>query len=311
MRAAIDLGSNSCLLLAHTPEGAVERAEVVGLGAGLGDGGALRPDRVDRAIAVLRDYRDALDRLGIAPWETRLVTTSAVRRATNRAAFAARVLSDTGFALHVIEGREEARLTSLGALGWAPLSLPDGPVSIVDIGGGSTEIATLAPDGAPHHAVSLELGTLRLTEAHLGGADASPTRALAGADALQRHVQTTLAAAGLPTPAAVVAVAGTATTLAALSLGLTAWDPARVHGTILRGPDLRATAADFAARTPAERAAACEIEPRRAPWLAAGGWILAEVLDALGAGEAVVSWGDLRAGVLADARLREAGSATN
>lgn len=166
MRAAIDLGSNSVLLTIVDAADEVlhDEARVVGLGRGIQRGEPFAPDRVEAALAALVDYAAIAREHGIEAADIDAVATSAARRATDSRAFFDRVEERTGLGFRIIGGEEEARLTFLGAL--AGLGL-QGSLLVVDLGGGSTELATGA--GCPMWSHSYEIGSVRLTEAVLGG----------------------------------------------------------------------------------------------------------------------------------------------
>ena len=275
MRASVDIGSNSLLLLVVGDHGAVlhDEARVVGLGRGLGERGMFRPDRMEAALAALADYADIAARHGVPPEAVRAVATSASRRAMNAATFYASVRSRTGLRVEVVSGDEEARLTWRG--GASGLDLPDGPILLCDPGGGSTEVV-LGEGDHLHARISLEIGTVRLTERFLGYGTVDPV-ALAR---LRAHVDAEVAKVRLPgVPRAAVAVAGTATTLAAMELGLEAYDGGRVHGSTLTGGALRGWTDRLLAADPDARRAWASPSPERADTLLAGAVILLAVLE--------------------------------
>lgn len=274
-RAAIDIGSNSLLLLVTDDAGGVlhDEAQVVGLGRGLGDRGVFRPDRMDAALTVLSGYAAKARELGVAPGDVRAVATSASRRALNASTFYATVKARTGLKVEVISGEEEARLTWMG--GVDGLGLGTGPAVMCDPGGGSTEV--IVGEG-PHirSRVSFEIGTVRLTEQYLGFGNFSPS----GLARLRGHVDATLGDFELPlVPKAAVAVAGTATTLAAADLGLSTYDPSVVHGSTLTAASLRRWADRLLAATPEERRQLVAVSPERADTVLAGAVILLAVLE--------------------------------
>lgn len=298
-RAAIDIGSNSLLLLVRDARGETvhDEATVVGLGKGLGDRGLFRPDRMDAALEVLRRYAQTARGLGVPAEQVAAVATSAARRALNAATFFERVKAETGLAVRVIPGEEEARLTWLGALDGLPVPL--GSVAVVDLGGGSTEVVVGEGERLQLR-TSLELGSVRLTEAWFGEhptrydpRDLSRLRAHVDAACQQlrpaRH------------PRSVVAVAGTATTLAAMNLELTAWDRDKVHGSRLTRADLRRWIDRLLPSEPAERRQLAAVSPERADFLLAGACVLEAVLTALQRESLLISDGGVRHGVLADA----------
>ncbi len=297
-RASIDIGSNSVLLLVVDDTGLTvhDEARVVGLGKGLGDRGLFRPDRMDDTVDALRAYAHRARDLGVMPHEIRAVATSAARRALNAQTFFERVADETGIRVEVIAGPEEARLTWLGALG--DLDLPDGPVGVVDLGGGSTEVVVGQGDRVGFR-LSLELGSVRLTEAFFGSA---PTRYKpADLARMRAHIQGEVATVEWPVlPRVLVAVAGTATTLAAMDLGLTDWDRAAVHGSRLTRGSLRRWIDRLLDAGPYERRELAAVSPERADFLLAGACVL-EALCTSGRRDSMrVSDGGVRHGVLRD-----------
>ncbi len=275
MRASVDIGSNSLLLLVVDGDGRVvhDEARVVGLGRGLGERGMFRPDRMEAALSVLSEYAAIAQQHGVQVESVRAVATSASRRAMNAATFYATVRARTGLRVEVVSGEEEARLTWRG--GASGLDLPEGPVLLCDPGGGSTEVV-LGEGESLHTRISLEVGTVRLTERFLGYGTVDPV-SLAR---LRAHVDTEVARVSLPAfPRAAIAVAGTATTLAAMELGLDAYDGTRVHGSTLTAGALRTWTDRLLAADPDARRAWARPSPERADTLLAGAVILLAVLE--------------------------------
>lgn len=303
-RAAIDVGSNSLLLTIVDEGGRVlhDEARVVGLGRGLGDRGLFATDRMQAALQVLSDYTRIAQQHAVAPSSIAAVATSAARRAMNAQTFFSRVLRIHGIRIRIISGEEEARLTWLGAL--RELDVPAGPVAVVDVGGGSTEVV-LGVDGQVLHRVSLELGSVRLTEAFFS--DPSPTLPAGVVDPaalgrLRTHVGREAARMRLdPAPRTLIAVAGSATTLAAMRLGLTRYDPERVHGCRLTAPDLSRFVDLLLPANAAQRRALAPSAPDRADFLLAACAILQRVLAGARRQHMIVSDRGLRYGLLASA----------
>jgi exopolyphosphatase / guanosine-5'-triphosphate,3'-diphosphate pyrophosphatase len=304
-RASIDLGSNSLLLLVLDDEGRVldDRATVVGLGAGLGDRGLFRIDRMDKAVEVLAAYAARAAELGVPPDQVLVAATSGARRALNAQTFLERVRRETGLLVRVVDGEEEALLTWRGAA--AGLALPSGPLAVVDLGGGSTEVV-LGEGTRLRHRVSLEIGSVRLSEQFLwAGAERSPDRVdprdLAR---LKGHVREAFAAVQWEwVPRQVIAVAGTATTLAAMELGLEAWDAARVHGSRLERVALRRWIDRLLDADAEARRALARVAPSRADTLLAGACVLDQALATARRDSLRVSVGGVRHGLL-EAPLR-------
>lgn len=292
--AAIDIGSNSILLtvISEDREVLVDRAEVVGLGRGLGDQGLFRPDRMEAAEAILRTYIDLARTHGIQPWSIKAVATSAARRSMNATTFFRRIQRDLGLKVRIITGDEEARLTWAGAL--RDLELPGGPLLVVDLGGGSTELVC-GTEQATTNRASLEVGSVRLTEAFLDADIVDPgmlSRARAHVDKLLAPVELT------PAPRTVIGVAGTATTLLCMAQGLTRYEPDRVHGARLTRSDLANLIDRLLPASAEQRRALVPTSPERADAMLAGALILDRVLGKARRPAMIVSDRGLRYGLL-------------
>ena len=203
--AAIDCGTNSIrLLVADLPAldgvGApltdvVRRMEIVRLGEGVDRTGRLAPAAIARTRAALADYaRQVAD---CRADRVRMVATSATRDAANADEFQAMVVSTLGVPPEVVTGDEEARLSFLGAVRGLPATA-EAPYLVVDIGGGSTEFVLGGDDGEDagrvQHAISVDIGCVRMTERHLRDDPPTPDQVAAAeadvAAALERALQT-------------------------------------------------------------------------------------------------------------------------
>jgi exopolyphosphatase/guanosine-5'-triphosphate,3'-diphosphate pyrophosphatase len=291
--AAVDMGTNSTRLLVADVAGPddvseVERIlEITRLGQGVDDARRLAGEAIERTLGVVRRYRELADAAGAT---RRLATaTSAVRDAANGRAFLDRIEAETGFATQLLPGEEEARLTRLGVLaGRAP---PAGRVAIIDVGGGSTEVSV-----GPGMAVSLDAGCVRATERWLAEDAVAPQLEHRAATALRQLFADGVPDAWLPVDHG-IAVAGTATTVAALDLGLPAYDAERIHGHVLTCTAIAAQRRRLAPLTVAERRAIGPIEPGRAPVLVGGILVLEAALDRLGLVAVEVSERDILHGI--------------
>ncbi len=299
--AAIDIGTNSVLLLVAeaTPSGpraVVERAEITRLGRGVDGAGRLADDACERTLDCLRAYAAEARSAGVS----RLVAagTSAMRDASNGPDFARRAADILGVAPAIVSGAEEARLTFVGAVAGLDVH---GEIGVFDVGGGSTELIHATWDGRRAEAlsaVSLDVGSVRLFERDIRSDPPSPSD-LARATA---DVQAALATLARPaSPGAVVGVAGTVTTLAAVALGVTPYDGAKVHGARVGVDLLQATHERLAALPLAARRAVPGLEPKRADVIVTGGVIVLETLAFLGARELVISDRGVRWGLALDA----------
>ena len=300
--AVADLGTNSTRLLVAdvAPGGALtevaRRTRVTRLGDGVDATGRLAEEAMERVHGALSEYRALADQLRAA---TRVaVATSAVRDAGNGAQFGVAVRERSGFDVRTISGDEEARLTFLGA---TSTTRSGRPALVVDIGGGSTEYVVGDPGEPPAFHVSTRLGSVRHTERHITG-DPPPRGDL---EALARAAADVVAE---ETPAEVrrsvqegIAVAGTATSLAAIDQELEPYDPARVHGYKLRLEACRRMLSMLAALPLEERRRVRGLLPDRAPTIVAGAVILSESMRAFGLDEMTVSEADLLHGAAAEA----------
>ena len=295
--ATIDLGTNSVLLLVTewsygqvTP--LVERATVTKLGEGIDRTGQISEEAAERALTCLSAYKREIGSLGVQ--HVIISGTSAVRDASNADAFLKRVEQLFGIRPLVLSGQQEAELTFLGALQDIPLR---GAVVVVDIGGGSTEVVLGQWDGETptiQQSVSVNIGSVRLTERHL--TTDPPTlqeRALVQQDTVKALAEIRSWATGAP----VVAVAGTATTLAAVAGNLEAADRARVHNFSLSRHELGRVVSQLTLLPCAERAKVAGVLPARAGVIVAGGLILEAVMDLLATSHLVISDRGLRWGI--------------
>ncbi|MCO4743770.1 MAG: hypothetical protein KC912_03205 [Proteobacteria bacterium] len=296
-KAAIDIGSNSLLLTIVDDDDVIvhDEARVVGLGRGLGDRGLIAPDRIKAADAVLVDYVNIAKTHGIDPIDIRAVATSAARRAMNAPTWLQRVQRKLGMRVRIIPGDEEARLTWRGAL--RDLALPSGPVLVVDLGGGSTELV-LGEGAQVISRGSLEIGSVRMTEKYLGTGVHDPT----GLGHLRKEVEIEVAKLTIhPSPRSVIGVAGTTTTLAAIANGLETYDSERVHGSKLTRTDLARFIDVLLPMSPDQRREFARVSPDRADYLLAGAVILERVLASSRRQSYVVSDRGVRFGLLAEA----------
>jgi len=300
-QAAIDIGSNSILLLIVDADGQVleESVRIVGLGKGLGDRGLFQPKQMEAAMNAMMEFAQRVRAFGIPTWMVQVVATSAARRAMNAQAFTQRIREKTGFRVQIISGEDEARLTWAGARGG--LNLPNGPTVVIDLGGGSTEFA-MGDEDQLHMRVSKELGAVRLTEAFFGTA---PRRYRPHDMArLRDHIHAELASLQWPTiPRTLIAVAGTATTLAAMERGLTVWDRDIVHGMKLRRAAIRKWIDKLLSSTPSERKEWASVSPARADYILAGAMVLEEACTVSHRDSMVISDGGVRHGLLMTAEL--------
>lgn len=294
---AIDIGTNSVLLLVAELDGqqispVVERATITRLGEGVDRTRTLNPAATERTLACLRAYASELAALGVQ--RTSAVGTSALRDAAGGESFLDTAELVLGVRPAIISGDEEASLTFVGAL--SGLSIK-GSVAVFDVGGGSTEIIVGSAEPALRieAATSLDIGSVRLFERHVR--HDPPTAAEMAAVA--RDIELALVnAPGVRTNGTLVGVAGTVTTLAAISLGLSSYDSARVHGHVLSREQVFEVAAQLGSLDLQARQQLAGLEPKRADVIVIGAELVRQVLLWSGARELVVSDRGVRWGLV-------------
>jgi exopolyphosphatase/guanosine-5'-triphosphate,3'-diphosphate pyrophosphatase len=269
--AVVDIGTNSTrLLIADVRDGRVaaelvRESNVTRLGQGVDSTGELAPEAMDRVFAVLDRYRAMIDEHGAA--KTLAVLTSAVRDASNGAQFTEQVRERYGLDARTIPGEVEAGLSFRGATSERPASADD--LVVIDIGGGSTEFIVGHGDEVGFH-TSLQMGVVRMTERHLHD-DPPPADQV---EALIADAQRVIDA-GIPQEVRArvrggVAVAGTATSAAAMDLALEPYDPDRVHGHVVTQDALTGLLERLSAMPNEERRGVAGLHPDRAPTIVAG-----------------------------------------
>jgi exopolyphosphatase/guanosine-5'-triphosphate,3'-diphosphate pyrophosphatase len=302
--AVIDQGTHSCRLLVverGTDGEPLELASdmiITKLGEGVDATGALHPDAIARNEAVFARYCRRARALGAE--RIRVTATSAVRDAVNRVAYTEMVRRHVAVDPEVIDGDEEARLAFLG--GTRGLPVDDGPFLLVDIGGGSTEFVVGREPGHAEHRVSTQMGSVRLTERFVSADPPAPSEL----DAARREIADRLDEAERAVPAihtarTFVSVAGTATTIQAIALGLERYDVDATHRTFLSLSDAERVVAELATMTNAERAAIPVMAPGRGDVIVSGGLILLAAMRRFGFERTLVSETDILQGLALDA----------
>ncbi|MFL6139386.1 MAG: exopolyphosphatase [Frankiaceae bacterium] len=309
--AAVDCGTNSVRLLVAelpaTPGGELRELardmRITRLGEGVDRTGRFDPRAIERTLAVLRAYAERIAALGAG--RVRMVATSATRDVANREAFVTGVREVLGAEPEVISGDEEARLSYLGATaglgeaagaaGGSAGDAPPAPYLVVDIGGGSTELV-LGSAGV-EAARSVDIGCVRMTERHLH--DDPPTPAQIEAAVRDIDAALALAARSVPLDRArtLIGLAGSVTTVAAIALGLPAYDPMAIHRSRIPRELVGEVTVRLLAMTRTERAALPVMHPGRVDVIGAGALILDRVMARVGAGEVLVSEHDILDGI--------------
>ncbi len=304
IRALFSIGTNSTrLLVVDGAERLAAESRGTRIGAGIGETGTLDPAARERTLAAVEEYAQIARRLGVTAADA--IATSALRRATDGAAFADQVAQRVGAAPRVLSGTDEATYSFLGATA----SRDDGePIAVLDVGGGSTELAVDVPRrartaGTVAQTWSIEIGAVRLSERH---------PLLLGARALDRHERRGLEAearadaaevlrpfSGLRGVAELIAVGGTVFTASAMTAGGVRDGATMTHADCLRLID------ELLARDLDARKMLPHIRPQRADILPAGLIVVDQACRLLGVDRFTVSEADLLVGYLASPAFRE------
>jgi exopolyphosphatase/guanosine-5'-triphosphate,3'-diphosphate pyrophosphatase len=301
--AVIDLGTNSTRLLVADARGSLvtevdRRTDVTRLGEGVDATGRLSDAAMKRVFETVAAYREAIDSHGAE--RTVAVATSAVRDARNGEEFRSRLLDRYGIEARTIPGEEEARLTFLGATS-ARASAGGGPTLVLDIGGGSTEFVEGEPGREPSFHVSTRAGSVRQTERHITDDPPPPDQVASLAEEVRAIVLADVPEAVRAEVTKGIAVAGTATSLAAIDQELEPYDPAKVHGYRLELAACERILAELAELPLERRRQVTGLHPDRAPTIVAGAVILIEAMRACGLESMETSEADILHGAALEA----------
>lgn len=226
--AAIDVGTNTTRLLVAETTGDgfrdLERRLVfTRLGEAVDRTRTLRPEAIERTLETIADYCSVCGELGAT--RIRLATTSAIRDASNREEFLSPAGALAGVEAEILTGAQEGRLSFLGAVS----DLVPGEYLVCDIGGGSTEFIWGSTEGGVENVASVDVGAVRLTERLIVTDPPEASHIDAVEAAIDAALQEVEGAIPGPESAGFVGVAGTVTSLAAIKLGLSRYDPQRTH----------------------------------------------------------------------------------
>lgn len=285
---AVDCGTNSIRLLItdvrRGDDGVLELTElhrvmeIVRLGEGVDATGRLADAALQRVREALTGFAELMRAERVEA--VRMVATSASRDASNRDEFFSmtrEILADWGVEAQVISGDEEAALSFRGAVD--DFHPEEGPFCVIDVGGGSTEVVVGDYDGTVHAAVSVPMGSVRLTERFLVDSPPTPEQVKRAHDYVAGQVERVLAEVPVAGARTIVGCAGTYTTLSALAQGLETYDPSAIHLSTLRFSALRSLNQSVLAtdrRTLAENPV---MHPGRADVFAGGVMVIDGLMD--------------------------------
>ena len=304
VHAAIDIGTNTVLLLVAVKheqvlEPILEEQRIPRLGKGVDASGNLSETSTERVLDVLKEYRHILNADFPNVQNISVTATSAVRDAGNRDYFVDKVKEETGFELKVLSGKQEAELTFQGALSMLA-ELDD--AAVIDIGGGSTEIA-YGKKGKLLDSHSFNMGSVRFTERFISSDPAEKEQVISCRNEIKNILYTRPFEFGRDSKKMnLIGVAGTVTSLAYIDLGLLRYDTDQINGYRLSRNDIKEWVAKISmtkVKTLEEQYP--EVMKGRAEVILAGVLILDEFMDFYGIPELRVSTGGIRHGAILQA----------
>ena len=294
--AAIDCGTNSIRLLIADVSGENFREiyrdmEIVRLGQGVDKTGQFHSDAIARTLSAVDKYASEIARRGVE--KIRFCATSATRDATNRQLFIDGVVEKLGIAPEVISGEEEAFLSFTGATKELPDSLA--PFLVIDIGGGSTEF--VLGNQNVIEARSVNIGCVRMSERHFLNDPATATEIESARVDIQKAIIDASQQVDIKGVKSLIAVAGTATTVAAAALDLPTYDRHSIHLSRISAEKTHQVSEMFLRMNRNERAALGYMHPGRVDVIGAGSLVLSEIMKATGAKEFIASESDILDGM--------------
>jgi exopolyphosphatase/guanosine-5'-triphosphate,3'-diphosphate pyrophosphatase len=283
--AAMDCGTNSLRLLiadidpvTGESEDVDRRMEIVRLGEGVDRTGRLGEEALDRTLRVARFYAALCKENGVEA--VRFVATSASRDAENRDDFTAGIQDALGVDPEVISGAQEAELSFVGAtMSLDPAREP--PFLVVDIGGGSTEF--VLGDETADHALSVDIGCVRMTERHLRSDPPTHQEVLAAVADIDAAIEAAARVVPIGKSGTLVGLAGSVTTVTAHALRLDDYDPNVIHGAELSVDDVKLACQDLLAMSRAQRTALPYMHPGRVDVIGAGALIWRRIVERVAA----------------------------
>jgi len=292
---SIDIGTNTILLLvAKVERGRIlplhEIETVARLGEGLQKNGILLREAMGRAIQTLAQYLKRSQEMGVQ--KIFAAGTSALREAKNSGDFLKLAQEKLALSIEVISGEEEARLSFLAVA--KDLQEREKPILVVDIGGGSTEFILGKGDQVAQW-ISLPVGSVRFTEQFL---HSDPVQKEEWGK-MEKKIRELLV--NVPHPreiASMVAVGGTATTLASVEQGLEDFVAEKIHHFVLGREALKNQLLLYRSETIEERKKIPGLPSPRADVILAGGAILYLAMEELQCPAVLISCHGVRYGLL-------------
>lgn len=294
--AAIDCGTNSIrLLIADISEGNFREIyrtmEIVRLGEGVDKNKSFEPKAIERTLNAVSTFSEEIRRRAVAT--IRFCATSATRDAQNRALFIDGVKEILGVSPEVISGEEEAELSFLGAV--REMHPSDGPFLVVDIGGGSTEF--VFGNTKVEAAKSVNIGCVRMSERHFDSAPVSASAIERAIFDIDQAIKDAAEVVPIKSAKTLIAVAGTATTVAAAALDLESYDRYAIHQSHISAGKVSTISTRLLNMSRAEIEGLGYMHPGRVDVIAAGALVLDRIIKATGISEFVASESDILDGI--------------
>ena len=294
--AAIDCGTNSIrLLIADVSEGNFRELyrtmEIVRLGEGVDKNKSFDPAAIERTLRATAAFSEEIARRGVTA--IRFCATSATRDAENRALFIDGVREILGIEPEVISGEEEARLSFAGAV--SEMHPSDAPFLVIDIGGGSTEF--VYGEREVSFAKSVNIGCVRMSERHFATAPATSVSVDAAIADIDSAIEEAAQVVPIKQARTMIAVAGTATTVAAAAINLAEYDRYAIHLSRISAEKTSEISKLFLSMTRDEISSLGYMHPGRVDVIAAGALVLDRIMKATGATEFVASERDILDGM--------------
>ncbi|MGB7449324.1 MAG: Ppx/GppA phosphatase family protein [Ornithinimicrobium sp.] len=286
--AAVDCGTNSIRLLvadvdpgaAHPVRDVARTMQIVRLGRGVDALGRFDSEALARTLEVAREYAGTCRDTGAE--SVRFIATSATRDAANAEEFTgavAEIFADFGVSVEVISGQQEAALSFVGATAELGGADSGAPYLVVDIGGGSTEFVRGTRDA--EQAMSVDIGCVRMTERHLVSDPPSEEQVWAALADITSAIDRVGEQVDLTGVGTLIGLAGSVTTVTAATLGLSTYDPSRIHAADLAVEDVIDAATALVSADRSTRSRAGYMHPGRIDVIGAGALIWRTVVQRL------------------------------
>ncbi|MDL1970687.1 MAG: Ppx/GppA family phosphatase [Candidatus Desulfofervidaceae bacterium] len=290
--ASIDVGTHTTrLLIAHLDNHILTPVLIQRVITKLGmsfESGYIDEASIKKLIETLKTYSTLMQRYQIQGYQA--VGTAVLRKAKNKDLVLHAIHQETGLTLEVIEGKTEAHLTAKGVL--STLEIEEKPLLIADIGGGSTELIWI---GENEFVKSLPLGATWLTRSFLKSDPPVPEEVK---KAFHAAIEVISTQTSFLFPALLIGTAGTVSTLAAIDLKMTVYQPYLVNGYVLSQKRVEEIFSSLARFPASARTSIPGLEPGREEIILGGTIILLGLLETFKQDKLIVSEGGLLEGIL-------------